>query len=42
VPAPTEFPPMRFYQLWHERNHVSASNAWLRQRVLAAAQPPAS
>ncbi|NYE26702.1 LysR family transcriptional regulator [Pigmentiphaga litoralis] len=33
VPAPREFPPMRFYQLWHERNHASDSNRWLRQQV---------
>lgn len=38
VPAPVEFPPMRFYQLWHERNHTSASNAWLRQQLAAAAR----
>lgn len=41
-PAPAEFPPMRFYQLWHERNHTSASNLWLRQQVIAAARPQAS
>ncbi len=33
VPAPSEFPPMRFYQLWHERNHASATSRWLRQQV---------
>jgi DNA-binding transcriptional LysR family regulator len=33
VLAPIEFPPMRFYQLWHERSHHSASNRWLRQQV---------
>ncbi len=33
VPAPLELPPMKFYQLWHERSHVSASNRWLRQQV---------
>ncbi len=38
VRAPTEFPPMRFFQLWHERNHTSASNRWLRQQVGAAAK----
>lgn len=37
VSAPVEFPDMRFYQLWHERNHTSASNTWLRQQVAAAA-----
>jgi hypothetical protein len=36
VQAPVEFPPMRFYQLWHERNHASASNRWLRTQVADA------
>ena len=35
VPAPSELPPMRFYQLWHERNHTSAANRWLREQVAA-------
>ncbi|WP_295522711.1 LysR family transcriptional regulator [uncultured Pseudacidovorax sp.] len=39
VRAPSEFPPMRFYQLWHELNHGSSSNRWLRQQVRAAALP---
>lgn len=34
IPAPPELGPMRFYQLWHERSHISASNRWLRQQVL--------
>jgi DNA-binding transcriptional LysR family regulator len=38
VPAPVEFPAMRFYQLWHERNHISSSNRWLRQQVLEVAR----
>lgn len=38
VPAPNEFPPMRFYQLWHERAHTSAANTWLRQQLAAAAR----
>nr|WP_209021174.1 LysR family transcriptional regulator [Allopusillimonas ginsengisoli] len=29
--SPLPFPPMRFYQLWHERNHQSASHRWLRR-----------
>ncbi len=29
-PAPFDFPRMRFYQLWHERTHWSASHRWLR------------
>jgi DNA-binding transcriptional LysR family regulator len=44
VPAPSELPPMKFYQLWHERSHISASNLWLRQQILDVArhhlQPP--
>ena len=31
VPSPIAFPPMRFYQLWHERNHHSAGHRWLRR-----------
>jgi hypothetical protein len=35
---------MKFYQLWHERSHISASNLWLRQQILDVArhhlQPP--
>lgn len=34
IPSPIEFPPMRFYQLWHERNHNSPAHRWLR-RLLA-------
>src|SRR5882672_6712119 len=43
VPAPFDFPPMRFYQLWHERAQHQASHRWLREllgrsaRRLAAA-----
>jgi DNA-binding transcriptional LysR family regulator len=38
VPAPIELSPMKFYQLWHERSHISASNKWLRQQVIEAAK----
>ena len=38
VAAPPELPPMRFYQLWHERNQASAANRWLRERVGAEAR----
>ncbi|MGA1286707.1 MAG: LysR family transcriptional regulator [Rubrivivax sp.] len=38
VRAPEVFPPMRFYQLWHEREHTSPANRWLRQMVLEASQ----
>lgn len=41
VKAPAEIPPMRFYQLWHERDHGSPAGRWLRQQVAeqAAALP---
>lgn len=29
--APVDFPLMRFYQLWHERNRHSPSHRWLRR-----------
>lgn len=38
VRAPSEIPPMHFYQLWHERNHTSAASRWLRQQVASVAQ----
>ena len=34
LPSPIAFPPMRFYQLWHDRNHHSPSHRWVR-RLLA-------
>ena len=34
VESPIDFPPMRFYQLWHARNHHAPSHQWLR-RLLA-------
>ncbi|MGB3837090.1 LysR family transcriptional regulator [Castellaniella sp.] len=30
VESPIEFPAMRFYQLWHARNHHAPSHQWLR------------
>ena len=38
VRAPSELPPMRFYQLWHERVHASPANRWLREQVSTVAQ----
>lgn len=35
---PIKFPPMRFYQLWHERVHQSPEHKWLRDHVTAAAR----
>ena len=37
LPCPVPFPRMRYYQLWHERSHASASGRWLRDRVKAVA-----
>ena len=37
LPCPVEFPPLTYYQLWHERTHSSASARWLRERVKAVA-----
>lgn len=33
LPAPLNFPPLRFYQLWHERTHESEAVRWLRERI---------
>jgi DNA-binding transcriptional LysR family regulator len=46
VKCPVAFPPMAYYQLWHERTHISSAQRWLREQVrdvareLAAAPPP--
>ncbi len=37
LPCPVPFPRMRYYQLWHERSHASASGRWLRERVKSVA-----
>ncbi|MCK6374225.1 MAG: LysR family transcriptional regulator [Zoogloea sp.] len=29
--SPIAFPPMRFYLLWHERNHLSHAHRWIRR-----------
>jgi DNA-binding transcriptional LysR family regulator len=36
--VPVKFPPMRFYQLWHQRVHQSTEHKWLRDQVTAAAR----
>jgi DNA-binding transcriptional LysR family regulator len=36
--VPVKFPPMRFYQLWHQRAHQSPEHKWLRDQVSAAAK----
>ena len=35
--VPVRFPPMRFYQLWHERAHQAPEHKWLRDQVSATA-----
>ncbi|OWT63734.1 LysR family transcriptional regulator [Candidimonas nitroreducens] len=45
VASPVAFPPMRFYQLWHQRSHHAPAQRWLRGllgecgRRLQPAQP---
>jgi len=36
--VPVRFPPMRFYQLWHQRVHQSTEHKWLRDQVSGAAR----
>jgi DNA-binding transcriptional LysR family regulator len=38
VPAPFDFPPMRFYQLWHDRSQHQASHRWLRELLNRSAR----
>ncbi len=35
--CPVAFPPLVYYQLWHERTHASSAAQWLRECVKAAA-----
>ena len=37
LPCPVVFPPMMYYQLWHERTHASAAGRWLREQIKTAA-----
>ena len=37
MPAPLDFPPLRFYQLWHERTHTAGPARWLREQVATVA-----
>lgn len=34
---PVDFPPLTYYQLWHERSHASVAARWLRGRIKAVA-----
>ncbi len=33
VRCPVAFPPLSYYQLWHDVTHASAANRWLREQV---------
>ena len=33
--APLGFPPMKYYQLWHERTHDAPAARWLREQISA-------
>ena len=37
VDCPVDYPPMRFYQLWHPRTHHAAAQRWLRQALSGVA-----
>ena len=44
VRCPVQFPPLTYYQLWHERTHAAPPLRWLRERVRDVARgswPPA-
>ncbi len=37
VRCPVAFPPLNYYQLWHERTHAAPSLRWFREQVRAVA-----
>ncbi|MBV8665021.1 MAG: LysR family transcriptional regulator [Burkholderiaceae bacterium] len=36
--VPIKFPPMRFYQLWHDRVHQASEHKWLRELIATTAK----
>jgi DNA-binding transcriptional LysR family regulator len=38
VRCPVSFPPLTYYQLWHDLTHASASMRWLREQVREVAR----
>jgi DNA-binding transcriptional LysR family regulator len=42
VRCPVAFPPLAYYQLWHDLTHESASVRWLRECVREVARSVAS
>ena len=42
VRCPVAFPPLTYYQLWHDLTHVSTAGRWLREQVREVARNLAS
>ena len=42
VRCPVAFPPLAYYQLWHDLTHESASVRWLRECVRDVARSVAA
>jgi DNA-binding transcriptional LysR family regulator len=42
VRCPIEFPPLTYYQLWHDVTHASPAGRWLREQVRKVARALAS
>lgn len=38
VRCPVAFPPMNYYQLWHDRTHASSAHRWFREQVREVAR----
>ncbi len=38
VRCPVPFPPLNYYQLWHDLSHASAAGRWLREQVREVAR----
>jgi DNA-binding transcriptional LysR family regulator len=38
VRCPVAFPPLTYYQLWHDLTHASAPTRWLRDQVREVAR----
>jgi DNA-binding transcriptional LysR family regulator len=38
VRCPVAFPPLTYYQLWHDLTHASASMKWFREQVREVAR----
>ena len=38
VRCPVAFPPLTYYQLWHELTHAAASMRWFREQVREVAR----